>query len=41
MLRTHCEGTSLKNTKYAEYLEFIYPRELEIIETTDTAASSP
>ena len=29
-----------KNTKFAEYLEFIYPRELEIKETTETAASS-
>ena len=27
---------SLKNTKFAEYLEFIYPRELEIKETTET-----
>ena len=31
---------SLKNTKFAEYLEFIYPRELEIKETAETAASS-
>ena len=31
---------SLKNTKFAEYLEFIYQRELEIKETTETAASS-
>ena len=31
---------SLNNTKFAEYLEFIYPRELEINETTETAASS-
>ena len=31
---------SLKNTKFAEYLEFICPRELEIKETTETAASS-
>ena len=31
---------SLKNTKFAEYLEFVYPRELEIKETTETAASS-
>ena len=31
---------SLKNTKLAEYLEFIYPSELEIKETTETAASS-
>ena len=31
---------SLKNTKFAEYLEFIYPCELEIKETTETAASS-
>ena len=34
---------SLKNTKfaeYSEYLEFIYPRELEIKESTKTAASS-
>ena len=31
---------SLKNTKFAEYLEFIYPRELEIKETTETAAFS-
>ena len=31
---------SLKNTKFAEYLEFIYPLELEIKETTETAASS-
>ena len=31
---------SLKNTKFAEYLKFIYPRELEIKETTETAASS-
>ena len=30
----------LKNTKFAEYLEFIYPHELEIKETTETAASS-
>ena len=29
-----------RNTKFAEYLEFIYPRELEIKETTETAASS-
>ena len=28
-----------KNTKFAEYLELIYPRELEIKETTETAAS--
>ena len=31
---------SLKNTKIAEYLEFIYSRELEIKETTETATSS-
>ena len=31
---------SLKNTKFAEYLKFIFPRELEIKETTETAASS-
>ena len=31
---------SLKNTKFAEYLKFIYPRELEIKETTVTAAFS-
>ena len=31
---------SLKNTKFAEYLEFIYPRELEIKETTETTTSS-
>ena len=31
---------SLKNTKFAKYLEFIYQRELEIKETTETAASS-
>ena len=31
---------SLKNTKFAEYLEFIYPRELEIKETMEIAASS-
>ena len=31
---------SLKNAKFAEYLEFIYPRELEIKETPETAASS-
>ena len=30
---------SLNNTKIAEYLEFIYPRELEIKETTETTAS--
>ena len=30
----------LKNTKFAEYLEFIYPRELETNETVETAASS-
>ena len=34
------EVLSLKNTKFAEYLDFIYPRELEIKETTETAASS-
>ena len=31
---------SLKNTTFAEYLKFIYPRELEIKETTETAFSS-
>ena len=31
---------SLKNTTFAEYLEFIYPCELEIKVTTETAASS-
>ena len=31
---------SPKNTNFAENLEFIYPRELEIKETTETAASS-
>ena len=31
---------SLKNTTFAEYLEFIYPCELKIKETTETAASS-
>ena len=31
---------SLKNTKNAGYLEFIYPCDLEIEETTETAASS-
>ena len=31
---------SPKNTKFAQYLEFIYPRELEITETTETSASS-
>ena len=31
---------SLKKKKFAEYLEFIYPHELEIKETTETAASS-
>ena len=31
---------SLKSTKFAEYLEFIYPRELEIKKITETAASS-
>ena len=30
---------SLKNTNFAEYNEFIYPSELEIKETTETAAS--
>ena len=31
---------SLKNTKFAKYLEFIYPHELEIKETMEIAASS-
>ena len=31
---------SLNNTKFAVYLEFIYPCELEIKETSETAASS-
>ena len=31
---------SLKNTTFAEYLEFIYACELEIKKTTETAASS-
>ena len=31
---------SLKNTNFAKYVEFIYPRELEIKETTETAATS-
>ena len=36
----YIDTLSLKNTKFAfEYLEFIYPRELEIKETTETAAS--
>ena len=30
---------SLKNTKFAEYLEFIYPSELELKESMETAAS--
>ena len=30
----------LNNTKFAEYLEFIYPRELKIKESTETTASS-
>ena len=34
------DALSLKNTKFAEYLEFIYTRELEIKETTETAFSS-
>ena len=34
------DALSLKNTKFAEYLEFIYPRELEIKETAEIAASS-
>ena len=37
----HIDGVlSLKNTKFAEYLKFIFPRELEIKEKTETAASS-
>ena len=31
---------SLENTKFAEYLEFVYPRELEKKETMETGASS-
>ena len=31
---------SLNKLQFAEYLEFIYPSELEIKETTETAASS-
>ena len=31
---------SLKKTKFSEYLEFMYPHELEKKETTETAASS-
>ena len=31
---------SEKNTRFAEYLDFIYPHELEIKKTTETAASS-
>ena len=31
---------SLNNSKFSEYLEFIYPRELKIKETTETATSS-
>ena len=34
------EVLSLKNTKCAEYLEFIYPREIKIKETTEAAAFS-
>ena len=30
---------SMKNTKFAEYLEIIYSRDFEIKETTETAAS--
>ena len=39
-LQIYNDVLSLKNTKFAEYLEFIYPREPEIKETTETAASS-
>ena len=31
---------AFRKSKFAEYLEFIYPRELQIKETTETAASS-
>ena len=31
---------SLNNSKFSEYLEFIYPRELEIKETTETTSSA-
>ena len=31
---------SLNNSKFSEYLEFIYPRELEIKETSETTTSS-
>ena len=34
------DALSLKITKFAEHLEFIYPRELEIKETAETADSS-
>ena len=36
--RYTADELSLKNRKLAEYLEFIYPRELEIKEITETAA---
>ena len=36
----YIDDVHVYNTKFAEYLEFIYPRELEIKETTETAASS-
>ena len=32
---------SLNNTTFAGYLVFIYPRELEIKETSETITSSP
>ena len=36
----YIDDASLKSTKFAEYLEFIYPCELEIKDTMETAASS-
>jgi hypothetical protein len=32
---------SINNSRFAEFLPLIYPQELEVKETTDTAASAP
>jgi hypothetical protein len=36
----NCNVLSINNSRFAEFLPLIYPPELEIKETTDTASSA-
>jgi hypothetical protein len=40
MSRSFFKSLSINNSRFAEFLPLIYPRELEVKETTDTASSA-